>query len=315
MDMGRASIRLIMTNRAKARQGGLDLPGWRVYTYRIMAPTLLPGFSHHQDPEELELRPAKIAERFIAYVLDAVPFAGGYLLSLIVMTLKLGIAPDTGSFLARLSLVWAGLYLVYQFIGNATGATVGKRLMGLWIVGKDGRPLGLMRSFLRAGGYALSTPLFNFGFLVAFFHPESRALHDLISGSLVIEARPRNRAESAVLFFGALGLLGSIFGGTLYLYKTNPTTSDLLALEKAREGLKVMAQIEERFRVTHGTYTDSLSEIAKASGDVERFRSAMLEIFEPNLFQIEAGRRAYRLSAVARDRRRTRVTLEGSPTP
>ncbi|MBI5631154.1 MAG: RDD family protein [Elusimicrobia bacterium] len=240
----------------------------------------------------LELRPAKISDRFIAYILDAAPFACGYILH-------------------RVPLLWLGLYFFYQFLGNLLGATIGKRLMGLQVLRRDGQPLGVFRALLRALGYGLSTPFFNFGFVVAFFQPESRTLHDMISGSLVVEARAKNQGEAGLLFLAAALLITALFGGTIYLYKTNPTLSDILAVEKARDGLKILARIEEEYKRSHGAYTSSLSDLAQASGDVEEFKAAMSKIFDPNLFQIQAGNRGYRLSAAAKDRRKTRVTLAG----
>ncbi len=263
--------------------------------------------------ESIELRPAKINDRFIAYVLDAAPFAAGYALTLILAILKLRLAPDSREFHLKVAAVWAGLYLLYQFVGNALGATAGKRLMGIRVVSKDGEPLGLFRSLARALGYALSTPLFNFGFIIALFHPESRALHDILSGSLVVEARPKNPAEAGILFLGAICLVVSMYAGTIFLYRTMPTRADLLAVDKAKDGLMVLARIEEAYKASHGTYTQSLGDLALASGDVEQFKSAMGELFDANLFQIQAGNRGYRISAAARDRRRTRVAIEGPP--
>ena len=274
---------------------------------------LSPSLDPVSPAAEVELRPAKINDRFIAYVLDAVPFAGGYLMTLIIAVMKLHAAARARPFTLRVAAVWAGLYILYQFAGNAAGATVGKRLMGIRVVRKDGAPLGLGRSFARALGYLLSTPMCNLGFLIALFHPESRALHDLISGSLVIEPRPKNSAESAVLFVGAMGLVIAMFGGTIYVDLNLPTAADLLAIEKAQDGLGVMAQIEEAYKARAGTYTSSLADLAAASGDVEKFKSAMGELFDPNLFQLQAGNRRYRILAAAKDRKKTRVALEGPP--
>ena len=46
-------------------------------------------------------------------------------------------------------------------------------------------------------------------------------------------------------------------------------------------------------------------------GKVSQLKKAMLEIFEPNLFRIEAGAAKYRISAAAKDRRQTRVFIVG----
>lgn len=275
-------------------------------------PAPLPGFSPAVS-DEIELRPAKINDRFIAYAIDTVPFAAGYALTLWLMVLKLQSAPYSRELVLRVASVWVGLYFLYELVGNALGATVGKKLMEIRVVRKDGSPLGWARGAVRSFGYLLSTPMCNWGFLVALLHPESRAFHDLISGSLVIEPRRKNAAESLVLFVGAVSLLVAMYGGMIYLTLTAPTPQDRLAVEKAKDGLLVMAQIEEAYKSQNKTYTNSLKDLALASGDAEKFASAMSEIFEPDLFRLEAGNRAYRISASAKDRRKTRVTVEGPP--
>lgn len=260
----------------------------------------------------VELRPARINERFIAYVLDAAPFALGYLLTLWKLSPAPGV-PPAPALSRHVALAWLAAYVAYQFLGNASGATAGKRLMGLRVVRRDGTPLGAGRSLLRALAYLVSTPFFNFGFLLALAHSESRALHDLIAGSVVIEPEPKNRAEAVVLFLGAALTLVAMYAGTLYLNISRPTRSDVLAVEKARDGLRVLAQIQEEHKSRRGAYTSSLAELAAASGDAAQFAASMNEIFDPHKFSISAGNRGYRMSAVARDRRGTRVSISGPP--
>lgn len=261
----------------------------------------------------MELLPAKINDRFIAYILDAFPFVAAYLGVHIVMIWTLKRASYTPEFSNRVALGCAAAYLLYQFLGNLAGATVGKRLMGIRVLRADGSPLGVLRSLLRTFGYCLSTPLFNFGFLVAIFHPESRALHDLLSGSVVVEPRPKNPAEAAILFLGAVLTLVAMAGGMVYLAFSQPSPQDLIAVQKAREGLLLMGQIQEKYREKNGTYARQLAEIAEASGDPAVFRGALADIFHGNVVNLDAGNKGYRFSARARDRKRTRVIVEGPP--
>ena len=263
---------------------------------------------------ELELAPAKVSDRFVAFLLDLAPFLGGFIASMLIIEFKLRPAsPPPGTFL-HLGALWTGLLLAYQFFGNLTGGTVGKRLMGLKVVRLDGRPLGLARSLVRAVGYLLSMPLCNLGFLIAFVHPDSRTLHDLLSGALVVETRAKNPAEAFILFLAAACAICALFFGNIYYDLHKPLPSDLLAVQKARDGLGIMAQIEEAYQAKNGSYTSALPDLVQASGDPAEFRKAMADIFEPNLFRIELGVGRYRISGVAKDRARTRVRIEG-PLP
>ena len=257
----------------------------------------------------ITLVPARFNERFIAYFLDVAPLVAGYCLTMVYGLEQLG-----GPTKARaVAWAWIALYLFYQCLGNLSGGTIGKRLMGLRVIRRDGRGLGFFRSLVRALGHLLSTPLFNFGFVLALAHPESRALHDLLAGSVVVEPRRKQPAEAAILFLAAALTLSGLYGTMLYLNLYRPTSQDLAAVEKAREGLLILAQIEEAFKQGHGAYTDTLADLSAASGDPIQFQQAMSELFDPNRFKLRAGNRGYRIEAVARDRRRTRVALEGPP--
>ena len=56
---------------------------------------------------------------------------------------------------------------------------------------------------------------------------------------------------------------------------------------------------------------DHLAAMAQASGDPEQFRAALDELFDRASLRIEAGNIGYRMSARAKDRKRTRVALKG----
>jgi uncharacterized RDD family membrane protein YckC len=262
---------------------------------------------------DTELRPAKFNDRLIAFVLDTFPFVAGNAATLYVAVVQKHLLPDSVETIKRVGAIWLGLLLLYEILGNATGATIGKRMMGLRIVRKDGEPIGFFRGFVRALGYGLSMPFCNWGFLVALIHPESRAFHDLISGSVVIEAQPRSGAESTLFFVAAVIMLTAMYGGSIYLYQIAPTPKDRLAVEKAQDGLLVMAQIEEAYRASGDRYTSNLADLASASGDPDSFRSSMSQIFDPNKFGLQAGNKAYRITAYALDRRHTQVAVEGPP--
>jgi hypothetical protein len=54
-----------------------------------------------------------------------------------------------------------------------------------------------------------------------------------------------------------------------------------------------------------------LGDLAAASGDPQQFQAAMIKIFEPDRFQLEAGPKGYRISAAALDRKKTRLVITG----
>jgi uncharacterized RDD family membrane protein YckC len=80
--------------------------------------------------------------------------------------------------------------LVLYFTGflAAHGQTPAKALLRLRVVDGSGRKPPLVKSFFRALLLFFSMSLFCLPLTYAFFHPQRRALHDIIAGTYVIEA-------------------------------------------------------------------------------------------------------------------------------
>ena len=247
---------------------------------------------------DLELRPARFSDRFLAYLLDTVPFVVGALISLWIWGGPLGRPFDDRS-LAGIAAAWTGLAVFWQFLWNLSGGTLGKKLFGLRVVTAQGTVPGFFRSLVRAVGWLLSTPLANVGFLIALVHPRTRTLHDMIAGTFVVESSSSRASGAAAFLAAALMAVGlvALNYGTAYL---RPTPKDLVAIAKADEGLDVIARIQEAHREKHGTYAGTLEDLAEASGDAEVFRKAMLEVFSPTPFILEAGNRGWCVTAAAK---------------
>ncbi|ARI75752.1 RDD family protein [Halobacillus mangrovi] len=94
------------------------------------------------------------------------------------------------------------IYVAYQTIVPIlwSGYVVGKRIVGIRIVKKDGSNVGILTMLLRnlvAGlVYALT---FGIGVIVSAFmvgmREDHRAIHDFIAGTYVTEARPHEMDE------------------------------------------------------------------------------------------------------------------------
>ncbi|MEK7233829.1 MAG: RDD family protein [Elusimicrobiota bacterium] len=258
----------------------------------------------------METRAARFSDRFVAYLLDTLPFGVGAAATVWVLLGPLAKAP-TAELLALVGASWVTLVFAYQFVGNLNGGTLGKRLLGLRVVARDGGSLGFMRSLIRAAVWLIGSTAGSFGFLVALFNRENRTLHDYASGAVVVEAYRKSAAEGAALFLaGAFGAVG-LFGFQIYSGWAKPTPLDRAAVAKANAGLSVIAQVEEAYKAKHGTYATSMDHLAEASGNPVEFRAAMAALFMPEPFKMEAGNRGWRIHALARDRRHTPVVREG----
>lgn len=69
------------------------------------------------------------------------------------------------------------------------GQTIGKRLFGLRVVELTGKPLGLMSSFGRYGGYAAGLATGGMGFLQVLWDPNRQAVEDKLAHTVVIDER------------------------------------------------------------------------------------------------------------------------------
>lgn len=264
--------------------------------------------------ETIEARAARFSDRFVAYLLDAAPFAAGAAGTVWVLLGPLGKAP-TPELLALVGAVWGTMVFAYQLIGNLKGATVGKRLLGLRVVSRDGGAPGFGASLVRAAVWLIGTTAGSFGFLVALFNRENRTLHDYASGTVVVEAYPKSASQGLTLFLvGAFAVVG-LFGFQVYSGWSRPTPRDRAAVAKAEEGLAVIAEVQEAYKAKHGTYASSIEQLAEVSGDPAEFRTAMAGLFRAEPFKMEAGNRGWRIRAQALDRHRTPVAREGPKAP
>jgi len=99
---------------------------------------------------------------------------------------------------------WAAFYFTLLPYGWQ-GRTVGKRLLGLRIVGLTGRPLGLLTCFGRYGGYAAAMATGGVGFAQILWDPNRQAIQDKIAHTVVVDARTSRASapQAAVALEGA----------------------------------------------------------------------------------------------------------------
>ncbi len=156
------------------------------------------------DVLEIHVARAPGWRRAAAWAVDAVPFAvgGGALARRLFREAGAGLpAPPEGldgilDLLARERLIavsvltMAALALaVYATLAHAlAGATLGKRLFGLRVIGPDGAAPSPARSAARSALAVVSAGLVGLGFLLALFNRSGRTLHDLIARTWVVKA-------------------------------------------------------------------------------------------------------------------------------
>jgi len=81
---------------------------------------------------------------------------------------------------------WGGLYFVFS-VAWFNGQTLAKKLLKLRVVKLNGKPLGIWYSFERFGGYAAGIATGLLGFMQIMWDPNRQAVHDKISGTVVVD--------------------------------------------------------------------------------------------------------------------------------
>lgn len=141
----------------------------------------------------LELRPAGLSARFCAFMIDFLIMLAIYYATAFVALLLGGVGI---AFWLILIFVLVWFYPVIFELGR-TGATPGKRAMGLKVVMDNGLPItpaaSLTRNLLRVADFMPAA--FGFGILSILLRKDSKRLGDIAAATLVVhERRPAPKA-------------------------------------------------------------------------------------------------------------------------
>ena len=172
----------------------------------------------------------RVAAALIDSLIIAIPFllvAGLLLASLIPATLSVTSAASAAgteatlppelaaswnwrmSFLQLLVFLVNWLYFACMESGPHQ-ATWGKRLLGIKVVGADGKRISFARATGRRFASYVSAILLDFGFFMAGFTKKRQALHDLMADTYVVQKEYQSAEPLPELPFNKGGLIASI---------------------------------------------------------------------------------------------------------
>ena len=101
--------------------------------------------------------------------------------------------------------------LYFAYMESTPGrATLGKKIAGIAVTGGNGERLPFVRSLIRNLAKIVSSIPLLAGFVIAAFTKKKQALHDIISDTLVVKARPANilKAVGITVLLAAVVLAG-----------------------------------------------------------------------------------------------------------
>lgn len=259
------------------------------------------------EEQEEEAKPAGVAERFIALLID------WSIVSIPYQLLAAWYVNRSSFTLEQIYWVFAGVnipFIIYETIFSCGGrSTLGKKLVGIKVYNfKTGEPLGFFAAFVRAIGYYISAALLMCGFLLAMIDSNKRALHDYLSGSIVMQSRSKSWGEKTLLTLtGSVLLL--IFCGYFYnqLFGSGSIVQQRL-ISRAQAQVENIGYLEEAHLFHYGYYTNDLLRLSLLSGDPVQFQRDTQKALYNRDFRIgisEDGK--YRIQARAKDKKKTKV--------
>lgn len=130
--------------------------------------------------------------RLAALLLDGLLL--GFLTMLLILTLGIvfgflqAYAPDRSMAVDRLSVGITILFSVAYYVTAwaKSGQTIGKSVLGIKVVGADGKPPSGGKALLRYFGYLVSGLVFALGFVWVVFDRKRQGWHDKIAGTYVV---------------------------------------------------------------------------------------------------------------------------------
>ena len=261
--------------------------------------------SHSEEP-----RRADFSERALAFTVDYALFALGWALTLKALEPSETLGTNPLGPLA--TIVFTALFIVYQAYFSCEGrVSLGKRLLGLRIVGIDLQPLDLAHAVARSIGYLVSQFL-TAGFFWALFDPMGRTWHDLPIGSLVLTERPEPRRHLSLTRF-ATGFLLILFAASWGWKEIwEPRYDKLLTVAEARSGLDEFSQLQRSYKRRHGRYADNIFALSTVSVDPRSFLRGTAALYDHGRVAFKVEKARFIIVARANDVDKTLVAVTGS---
>ncbi len=254
-----------------------------------------------------EVKLAGFSERFLAYVIDTLPF---WFLAYFTydMAALQGIIEKSARLLMFWKILWVVLFFAYEVIFSSGGrVTIGKKMMGIKIQSLDGSNLSIAKAFLRTIGYFISAYTINLGYMIALFTPGKRALHDYIAGSRVIKVSERGDFLEGTVLVISWALIAFFLGSWIQRTVLTLSPSEQVQIAKARRTISKLAKLEEIHFQKYGFYTDDIKRLADLTRNIPAVRKELADNLAQNSLEIASNGKKYIITAKAKNWRKTMV--------
>ncbi len=253
--------------------------------------------------------PAGFNERFVAYVIDSLPFV---LLTYATLpaAVRSGIVAPSAAGEWKWKFLWIGAYVIYETIFSSGGrATLGKFIMNIRVRAADGGDLSVPKAFVRSLAYFLSSITLNLGYIMALFTKNKRALHDYAAGSRVISLKERGDLTNGLVLAFSWGLMAIFIGSWLNKTVLKITPYEKGQIVSAHRTISKLAILEDLYMKKEGHYTNDLKRLADLTGNVNAVRAELYRTLDPDTLEIASNGRKFVITAKARNWRNTEVQV------
>jgi uncharacterized RDD family membrane protein YckC len=252
-------------------------------------------------------RIAGFNERFIAYIIDTVPFV---LLNYITFTLALknNYIIYSHSIENLWKLLWVLLFIIYEIIFTSGGrVTLGKLTMGIRVIHKNGENLSVFGAMLRVIGYFISAWLINLGYLLALTNKRIRSLHDLIASTFVIKTKERSSFFEGFTLVLSWALMAFFISNWANKTVLSVTPFERSQINQANSTLAKLGTLEEIHYRKYGFYTNDIKRLADLTGNVKAVRYEIANTLTDSSLEIATDGKTYDITAKAKNWRRTKI--------
>ncbi|WP_424244531.1 putative RDD family membrane protein YckC/Tfp pilus assembly protein PilE [Elusimicrobium posterum] len=176
-------------------------------------------------------------------------------------------------------------------------ATLGKKMLGIKVTNKSGDPASFYRTFFRHIFKYISSILM-LGYLITPFTSKKQALHDILSGSLVVDEHYDPLMPGApytvkgfklfFIFCFVVFLLGSL---SLFALPSYKKSVELSRAAEAATVIKHFSDAQERYRLDTGRYALTLYSLDVEAPGVYEDNNIIHKNFKYSLYTARGGQK------------------------
>lgn len=265
--------------------------------------------SNEKNDEVFEL--AGFNERFLAYLIDTFPFVflNYYTFAFALKNNYITYSDDIAN---KWKIFWILVFILYEVVFTSGGrVTLGKKILGIKVIHKNGGFLTPFGALLRVVGYFISSFTINLGYIMALFTKDRRTLHDYIASSVVVRTREKSPFVEGLILVMSWSCLAFLVASWLNRTVLAITPYEQKQINEAKKTLLKLSKLQEIHYRKYGFYTNDIKRLAELTGNVKAVRYELSKTLHEGSLEIASDGKSFIISAKAKNWRKTKVEVSG----